>query len=153
MKKFAICCLALASIALFVPTASAATTCFHLTYFCDGVQSTTIAVGGIQKTEAVGLWDWLCLGNGTGTLDSGGNKKFGTQPLYPYSGGFGYGFNANFTFGVVNTVKLFDLYGTFDGTTTFAFQLSSPYSTSKGPCNPLHVQKAKQAGLKPATMR
>lgn len=153
MKKFAICCLAIAAVALFVPTASAGTTCFHLTYFCDGVQSTTIAVGGVQKVEAVGLWDWLCLGQGTGTLDSGGNKKFGTQPLYPYSGGAGVGFNANFTFGVVNLQKLFDLYATTDGVTTFAFQTNQPYTTSKGACNPLNVKKAHLSGLKPATMR
>ena len=153
MKKFALCCLAIASVALFVPTASAGTTCFHLTYFCDGVQSTTISVGPVQKVEAVGLWDWVCLGNGTGTLDSGGNKKFGTQPLYPYSGGTPAGFNANFTFGVVNLQKVFDLYATTDGVTTFAFQHNSPYTTTSGPCNPLHVQKARQSGLKPSTMR
>jgi len=147
MKKFAICCLAAAAVALFVPAANAGTTCYHLTNFCDGVQSTTIFVGGVQGVEAVGLWDWVCLGAGTGTLDSGGKNKFGTQPLYPYSGGTPAGFNANFTFKPLT--HLFDLYGTFDGSTTFAFQTSQPYTTTSGPCNPLHAK----SGLRPATVR
>ncbi len=141
MKKFAVCCLAVVAAALFVPAATAGTTCFHLTNFCDGVQSTTSFVGGVQGTEAVGLWDWVCLANGTGTLDSGGKNKFGTQPLYPYSGGTGSGFNANFTFKTLT--HTFDLYGTFDGMTTFAFQTNQPYTTTSGPCSPLHAQQAK----------
>ena len=147
MKKFAICCLALAAVALLVPTASAGTKCYHLTYFCDGVQATQIKVGGIQAQEVVGLWDWVCLANGTGTLDSGSPNAFGTQPLYPYAGGTGSGFNANFKFKPLT--HTFDLYGTFDGQTTFAFQLNSPWTSTTGPCNPLHAK----SGLRPSTVR
>src|SRR5205085_7488561 len=117
------------------PSAQAATKCYHLTNFCDGLQLTTIHVGGIQANEVVGLWDWLCLGAGTGTLISGSPNKVGTQPLYPYSGGTGYGFNANFTF--KPSVAAFDLYATTDGQTTFAFQTNQPFTTTAGPCNPL----------------
>jgi|SRR5215471_3981371 len=147
MKKFAICCLALATIAIFTPAANAGTICYHLTNFCDGLQSTTIHVGGVQGTEEVGLWDWVCLANGTGTLQSGGKGKFGTQPLYPYSGGTPAGFNANFTFKTLTLT--FDLYATTDGSTTFAFQTAQPYTTTAGPCNPLHAK----SGLRPATIR
>jgi hypothetical protein len=145
MKKFAICA-ALVLAVMLIPSAQAATKCYHLTNFCDGLQVTNIHVGGIQANEYVGLWDWLCLGNNTGTLISGGaGPKIGTQPLYPYSGGAGYGFNANFTF--KNLTKLFDLYATFDGSTTFAFQTNQPYTTTVGPCNPLGPR---QPGMKSA---
>lgn len=149
MKKFAICCLVLAVVAMFVPTAYAnpKTFCYHLTYFCDGVQATNFGVGPVQGIESVGLWDWVCLGAGTGTLMSGGNNKFGTQPLYPFSGGTPAGFNANFTFN--RSLGVFDLYGTFDGMTTFAFQHNSPFTLSAGPCNPLHAK----SGLRPSTVR
>jgi len=147
MKMFAICCLVLAVAVMFVPAAQAGTKCYHLTNFCDGLQSTTIFVGGDQGTESVGLWDWLCFGNNTGTLQSGGPNKFGTQPLYPYSGGSGQGFQANFTFKPVN--HTFDLYATQDGHTTFAFQTAQPYTTTNGNCNPL----ARQTGVRSATGR
>jgi hypothetical protein len=136
MKKFAICAALVLAVMLSVPSAQAATKCYHFTNFCDGLQVTSIHVGGIQANEYVGLWDWICLGNGTGTLISGGaGPKIGTQPLYPYSGGTGYGFNANFTFKA--STHLFDLYATFDGQTTTAFQTNQPYTTTNGPCNPL----------------
>jgi len=45
MKKFAICCAVLVVAAMFVPGAQAATKCYHLTNFCDGVQATQIFVG------------------------------------------------------------------------------------------------------------
>jgi hypothetical protein len=140
MKKFAICCAVLVVAAMVVPAAQAATKCYHLTNFCDGVQSTTIFVGGVQGTEAVGLWDWKCLGVGTGTLTSGGTGKFGTQPVYPYSGGSPAGFNANFSFRA--STLTFDLYGTTDGLTTFSFVTAQPYTTSKGGCSPLHPNTA-----------
>jgi hypothetical protein len=93
-------------------------------------------VGGIQGNEVVGLWDWLCFANGTGTLMTGGPNKFGSQPVYPYIGGSAiYGFAANFTF--KPSLAAFDLYGTFDGSTTQAFQTSQPYTVTNGPCNPL----------------
>jgi hypothetical protein len=140
MKKFAICVAVLAVAALMVPGASAATKCYHLTNFCDGVQATQIAVGGVQKQEVVGLWDWLCIGGGTGTLMVGGPNKFGSQPVYPYLGGSAiYGFAANFTF--VPSAGAFDLYGTFDGSTTLAFQTSQPFTVTKGACNPLGPRK------------
>ena len=148
MKKFAICLAALLVAAMFVPGAQAATKCYHLTNFCDGLQATQIHVGGIQGNEVVGLWDWLCLGAGTGTLMSGSPNKFGTQPLYPYAGGNGYGFNANFTF--KPPLAAFDLYATFDGTTTFAFQTNQPFTTTAGACNPLGPR---QPGAKSALGR
>jgi hypothetical protein len=149
MKKLAICCLVIAAVALLSPTVQAQKTfCYHLTYFCDGVQATNWAVGPVQGTEVVGLWDWVCLGQGTGTLTSGGpNGRFGTQPVYPFNGGTPAGFNANFTFN--QSLGVFDLYGTFDGMTTFAFQHISPYTRTKGPCSPLHAK----SGLRPATVR
>lgn len=150
MKKFAICCLAIAVVALFAPAAFAVpvTTCYHLTYFCDGVQAT-----GPQGGEDAGLWDWVCLANGTGTLTIGPHNKFGSQPLYPYSFGSGQGFAANFVFKPAHVPPVFNLPGTTDGATIFYFQKNSPFTTTSGPCNPLHVQKARQSGLKPATIR
>jgi len=145
MKKFAICVMVLMVAAAFVPNAQAAapkTYCYVLTNFCDGIQMTQIHVGGIQGTESVGLWDWLCLKAGTGSLMAGGVDKFGTQPLYPYSGGTGSGFSANFTF---NKVKGFDLYGTFDGATANAFQTSQPYTKQAGACNPLAPRTGRSA--------
>ena len=136
MKKFAICCVVLAVAVMFVPAAQAGTKCYHLTNFCDGLQATQIFVGGLQNQEVVGLWDWLCLANGSGTLMSGGPNKFGTAPTYPYTSGHAYGFSANFTF-KGGIVKQFDLYGTFDGSTTFAFQTNQPFTTTAGACNPL----------------
>jgi len=136
MKKFAICCAVLVVAAMFVPGAQAATKCYHLTNFCDGVQATQIFVGGIQNQEVVGLWDWLCFANGDGTLLVGGPNKFGSQPVYPYHGGSSiYGFAANFTF--KPSVHAFDLYGTYDGQTTQAFQTNQPFTTTKGGCSPL----------------
>lgn len=144
MKKFAIGCLAVAVFALFVPASfgTAVTTCYHLTYFCDGVQATGPSAG-----EDAGLWDWVCLGNNTGTLTIGPHNKFGSQPLYPYSGGNGQGFAANFKFN--NTTHLFNLYGTVDGSSIFFFQKNSPFTTSSGPCNPLHAN----SNLRPSTVR
>jgi hypothetical protein len=139
MKRFAICCVALAVAAMFVPAAQAGTKCYHLTNFCDGLEATNIFVGGTAGTITVGLWDWVCLANNTGTLVSGVPNRFGGQPLYPYSGGTGSGFSATFTFKPLT--HLFDLYGTVDGMTTFAFQTSQPYTTTPGPCNPLVEQK------------
>ncbi len=147
MKMFAICCLVLAVAVMFVPAAQAGTKCYHLTNFCDGLQATQIFVGGNQGTEEVGLWDWLCLANGSGTLQTGGPNKFGTAPTYPYTSGHAYGFSANFTF--KSLTHTFDLYGTFDGSTTFAFQTAQPYTTTAGPCNPL----ARQTGVRSATGR
>ena len=143
MKKFAICCLAIAVIALFAPAAFATpvTTCYHLTYFCDGVQAT-----GPSGGEDAALWDWLCLANGTGTLAIGPHKKFGTQPLYPYSGGSGQGFAANFVFKITG---LFNLPATQDGATIFYFQKNSPYTTTTGACSPLHAK----SNLRPSTVR
>ena len=136
MRKLTICLMVILVAALFVPSAKAnpPVSCYVLTNFCDGLQISQIKVGGIQKTEAVGLWDWVCLKVGTGTLISGSPGRFGTQPLYPYAGGTGSGFNANFAF---NPLLGFDLYGTFDGATTFAFQTNQPFTRVKGPCNPL----------------
>ncbi len=134
MKKFAICCAVLVVAAMFVPAAQAGTKCYVLTNFCDGVQVNQIFVGGVQGTEVVGLWDWVCIRGGDGTLISGGPNKFGTQPLYPFHGGTPSGFNANFTFkGLTHT---FDLYATTDGTTTFAFQTAQPYTSHSGACVP-----------------
>jgi hypothetical protein len=141
MKKFAICCLALVAVAMFVPSAQAVTKCYHLTNFCDGVQVTNTLVGGVQGTEIAGLWDWICLGAGTGSLMSGGPNAFGTQPLYPFNGGTGAGFSANFKFKPATGV--FDLYATFDGVTAFAFQTTQPFTVTKGACNPLKAQQAK----------
>jgi hypothetical protein len=138
MKTFGIFVLLVAVAVMFVPAAQAnptPTKCYHLTNFCDGLQLTTIHVGGIQGTEVVGLWDWLCLANGSGTLISGSPNKVGTAPTYPYPSGNAYGFSANFTFKPL--LALFDLYGTFDGSTTFAFQTNQPFTTTAGPCNPL----------------
>lgn len=134
MKKFAICCMALFVAAMFVPSAQAATKCYHLTNFCDQIQATQVAVGGLQKQEVVGLWDWVCLGAG-GTYISGGPNKFGTRPVYPYTGtSYPYALfaTANFTF--VPAAGLFDLSGTFDGATAFAFQASQPFTVTKGAC-------------------
>jgi len=139
MKKFAICVAILAVAALMVPGASASTKCYHLTNFCDGVQATQTAVGGAQGQEVTLLWDWLCLGAGTGTLGAGGPNKFGSQPVYPYIGGSAiYGFAANFTFKGVNG---FDLYGTFDGLTPVAFQTAQPFTKTNGACSPLGPRK------------
>jgi len=138
MKKFAICFAALAVAAMFVPAAQAQSCpgkCYHLTNFCDGLEATNVHVGGISGTLTAGLWDWKCLANGTGTLVAGVPNKFGTQPLYPYSGGTGAGFDAQFTFN--NALHKFDLYGTFDGCTFSAFQVNQPFTVTKGACNPL----------------
>ena len=145
MKKFAICVAILAVAALMVPGASASTKCYHLTNFCDGVQATQTAVGGIQGQEVTLLWDWLCLGAGTGTLGSGGPNKFGSQPVYPYIGGSAiYGFAANFTF----KGPVFDLYGTFDGATALAFQTAQPYTKTNGACSPLaHQSNSKKSAI------
>ena len=149
MRKFAICCLAIAVATMLVPAAQGAMTkCYHLTNFCDGLEATNIHVGGIAGTITVGLWDWLCLANNTGTLISGVPNKFGGQPLYPYSGGTGSGFTAIFTF--KPAVAMFDLYGTFDGVTAFAFQTNQPFTTTPGVCNPL---SPKHTGLRPAIIR
>jgi hypothetical protein len=135
MKKFAICCLALVAVAMLVPTAQAkpgpVTTCIVLTNFCDGIQIVTSKVGGIQAKEVVGLWDYVCAKNGTGSLMAGSVGKFGTHPTYPFDGGF----SANFT--LKAPALLFDLYGTFDGLTAFAFQTNQPYTPVAGPCSPL----------------
>jgi hypothetical protein len=143
MKKFAICCLVLVASAMMVPSAQAGTFCIHFTNFCDGFQVTSSFVGGFEGTEWVGKWDWLCVFNGQGTLMSGGPNKIGTQPAYPYYPSFGTvnGFAANFKFGVVNFQKTFDLYGTFDGMNTFAFQTAQPWTKTAGPCSPLHAQQ------------
>lgn len=143
MKKFAICCLAVAAAVLFVPAANAApiTTCYHLTYFCDGVQSTQI--GGV----VVGLWDWVCLGAGTGTVMGGVKNKFGTNPTYPFSVGTPLGAHANFYF--KPTTATFNLTGTVDGVTFFYFQKNSPYTTTAGPCSPL----GPKTGARPALGR
>jgi len=154
MKKFAICLLALAVAALFVPAAQAApspTKCYHLTNFCDGVQPTTINVGGIQGKEVALLWDFVCIGAGTGTLGSGGVNAFGSQPIYPFVGGTSFGFAANFKFKPAG--HLFDLYGTFDGLTASVFQTNQPWTQTNGPCNPLVVKHGKANGLRPATVR
>jgi hypothetical protein len=152
MKKFAICCLALVAVATFVPSAQAATKCIHLTNFCDQIQYNQIGqLGGAQKTEWVGLWDWVCTFANDGTLISGSVKKIATHPVYPYHATYPYAFfaNANFTFATINLQKVFDLYGTFDGATTFAFQTLQPYSVTNGPCNPLKPTNA----LRPALTR
>ena len=146
MKKFAICCLAVVVAAMCVPAAHA-TKCYHLTGFCDQVQANKIFVGGVQGNEVVGLWDWVCLGAGTGTLVSGGPNKIGTQPLYPYAGGTGFGANANFSFKPLT--GLFDLYGTVDGATTFAFQIAQGFTTTPGACSPL----APKTGTRPSLGR
>jgi hypothetical protein len=144
MKKFAICCLALVVVSMFVPAAQAATKCYHLTNFIDGLEVTTIFVGGIQANEVVGLWDWVGSHDNTGTLVSGGPNKFGTHPTYPFDGGF----QANFTF--KGSTHLFDLYGTFDGFNTFAFQTNQPYTTTGGVCSPL--APGSKTGLRPSTI-
>jgi hypothetical protein len=131
MKKFALCCLAVALVALFVPVANAApvTTCYHLTYFCDGVQTTKNA--GV----VVGLWDFICQGAGAGSLMAGTANSFGTQPIYPFVGGVPAGFDAQF---YLRPAKLlFNLAATTDGVTFFYFQKNSPYTPTPGPCNPL----------------
>jgi hypothetical protein len=135
MKKFAICLAILVMAAMFVPGAQAQTKCYHFTNFCDGFQITQSTVGGNQGKEWVGQWDWLCLANGTGSFMAGSVNKIGTMPNYPM-GGFGatYGFAANFTF---KGAFGFDLYGTFDGATTFAFQTSQPFTKTNGACSPL----------------
>lgn len=141
MKKFAICLMMLLVVA-GLAQAKTKESCYVLSSFCDGIQVNQIAVGGAQGQEVVGLWDWLCLLNGTGSLMSGGVNKFGTQPLYPYSGGTGAGFSANFTF---NPIKGFDLYGTFDGSTANAFQVGQGYTKVAGPCNPLRPKTGRSA--------
>jgi hypothetical protein len=138
MKKFAICCLALALAALFVPAAQAApsaTKCIHFTNFCDGFQRTQSHVGGVQVNEWVGLWDYVCAGNGTGSIMSGSVNKIGTHPTYPFDGGFA----ANFSF--APGTHLFDLYATFDGINVTVFQTAQPWTQTNGPCNPLNAQK------------
>jgi hypothetical protein len=147
MKKFAICCAVLVFAAMFVPGAQAAQKCYHLTNFCDGLQFGNVFVGNVQGTEAVGLWDWRCFANGTGTLVAGPPGKVGTQPLYPYSGGTGGGFSANFAFRA--STLTFDLNATFDGFTVTTFQTNQPYTTTKGVCNPLHAN----VGLRTTTGR
>jgi hypothetical protein len=140
MKKFAICCLVLVASTMMVPSAQAGTFCIHFTNFCDGFQVTQSFVGGLQVQEWVGLWDYVCAGNNTGSLMSGSVNKIGTHPTYPFDGGFA----ANFSFKtVVGVGKEFDLYATFDGQTTFAFQTSQPWTKTAGPCNPLHAQQAR----------
>ena len=115
---------------VFAPAAQAGTRCIHLTNFCDGLETTTSS--GI----VVGLWDWVCLDANTGSLISGTATKFGGQPIYPYSGGTGAGFTAEFVLHPVT--HTFDLIGSTDGITTFFFQSSQPYTVTKGPCSPLH---------------
>jgi hypothetical protein len=141
MKKFAICCLALVAVAVMAPSAQAATKCIHFTNFCDGFQVNQTFVGGIQVNEWSGLWDWLCVFNNSGTLQAGSVNKIGTQPAYPYYPNIGTtnGFAANFSFKPLT--HLFDLYGTFDGVNTFAFQTSQPWTKTNGACSPLAGQK------------
>lgn len=142
MKKFALCFAALAVVALLVPAAQAQVSyCYDLNSFCDDIQVNAWAVGGIQGTEIVALWDWTC--NGTGTFVSGGKTQFGTHPTYPTVAAF----QANFAI----RGRFADLYGTFDGVTTFPFQLSTGITKEAGACDPLHRQK--KAGLRPSTGR
>jgi hypothetical protein len=142
MRKLAICCLVLAVVSMFAPAAQAGTKCYHLTYFCDGLETTA------APPIVVGLWDWVCLANNTGTLIAGTATKFGSQPIYPYVGGTGSGFDAMFV--LHPTTHTFDLIATSDGFTTFAFQLNSPYTTTKGKCNPLDRANSKRP---PAVLR
>jgi len=137
MKKFAICFVALAVVALLVPSAQAAGRhCYVLTNFCDGIQTQQIHVGGITGQEVVGLWDYVCIKNNDGALFTGAPNKFGTQPTYPFhSGGVPAGFAANFTF--KPSTHTFDLYYTLDGMTTGAFQTNQAYTLVNGNCNPL----------------
>ena len=137
MKKFAICLLAIAALTVFVPStfAKSATTCYHLTYFCDGVQATK------NGAEDAFLWDWICLGAGTGQIGIGPHKKFGTYPLYPFNSGTPGGFAANFVFGA----GTFSLPATFDGVTISNFQTNSPYTTTSGACNPLGPRNGRSA--------
>lgn len=143
MRKFAICCLAIAVSAMFVPAAQAGTKCYHLTNFCDGLETTTFPSNA--GTAVVGLWDWVCLGNNTGTLIGGAPTKFGAQPLYPYNGGTGSGSFALFTLN--NSLHLFDLWESFDGFTVFAVQTNQPFTTTKGVCNPLVNTNGKPPAL------
>lgn len=149
MKKFAICCLAVVVAAMFVPAAQAGTKCIHLTNFCDQLELVQTFVGGVQGQEVVGRWDWVCTFANDGTLISGSPNKVATQPLYPFHGGAAFGYNANFTFKTLpGPTRLFDLYGTGDGITNFAFQLSQPWSFTAGHCNPLSpAEQAKPRAL------
>lgn len=145
MKKLTICCLVIAVSALFTPVAQAGTKCIHLTNFCDGLEITSFPT--IAGTAVVGLWDWVCLGNNTGSLIAGAPTKFGGQPIYPYSGGTGSGFAG--LFALNGSLHEFDLWGSMDGFTVFAFQTNQPYTTTKGKCNPL----ARTNPKRPAVVR
>jgi hypothetical protein len=143
MRKFAICCIAVA--AMFVPAAQAGTKCYHLTNFCDGLQTTTFPSN--SGTAVVGLWDYLCLANNTGTPVGGAPTKFGTQPTNPYFGGTGAG--AYLLFTLNNNLHQFDLWESFDGVTVFVVQTNQPFTTTKGACNPL----VNTNGKPPAVLR
>ena len=143
MRKLAVCCLAIAVVVMFVPAAQAGTKCYHLTNFCDGLEANNIIVGGDAGTVTAGLWDWMCLKVGTGSLVSGVPNKFGGTPLYPYSGGVGQGFSAVFAF--KPSAHTFDLYATFDGSSVQAFQVNQPYTTTNGACSPLNANVGKSS--------
>jgi len=145
MRKFAICCLALAVAAMFVPAAQAGTKCYHLTNFCDRIQTTTFSSNA--GTAVVGLWDDLCLANNTGTPVGGATNKFGTQPTNPYFGGTGAGVYYIFTLN--NSLHQFDLWA-WDGINLTAIQTNQPFTTTNGACKPLERQKG---DLRPATER
>jgi hypothetical protein len=135
MKKFAICCLVLATVAVLVPSASATTvtTCYVLSSFCDGVQ------GSKTGAEEAFKWDYRCLKAGTGQIGIGPPKKFGTAPNYPYNTGTPSGFAANFVFNPATFT--FNLDGTSDGVTWFYFQHNQGYTPVNGACNPLSPRR------------
>jgi len=133
MKKFTVCCLALALAFMFVPQSQAATYCIHLTNFCDTLNLTTLNVGGVQGTLVYGAWDWECVGDYTGSSiigKTGSIVTVATRPVYegtPYA----FAYSADFTLKVAG--KTLDLYGT-NATSAFAFQTAQPFTFNSGSC-------------------
>jgi hypothetical protein len=134
MKKFTVCCLALALAFMFVPQSQAATYCIHLTNFCDTLNLTTLQVGGDQKTLIYGAWDWECVGDYTGSSiiggPPGGTNTVATRPVYegtPYA----FAYSAAFTLKINGHTT--DLYGT-NATSAFAFQTAQPFTVNTGSC-------------------
>lgn len=137
MKKFAICCLVLAVAVMFVPAAQAAPApkCITLSAFCDQLQHKSFLVGGQTGKLTLGLWDWTCDPGALATPISGkaagafGKTILATQPV---AGGFPFGIQTHFSLN--NATGLFDLYGSFDDSTFFAFQLSMGFTQAPGAC-------------------
>lgn len=127
MKKLAICCLALAVCAVFVPTSHAASKCIALSDFCDRVSVNITNVGGQQGTELVGLWDWTCDGVTLAPMAGGAGTKLKFAGFLA-----GIGLTENWTANKGNHIT--DIYLTADGVNESPLVTGEGFSLTNGSC-------------------